>query len=229
MGCVEVPSRRHGSEAYIPASPDATVDDSWPPASREIAIERARRQRLEKGGLAIDDATLECVADAVMDPGYRLHGLYYTAEERADDEEVSEALGAAVEGYLRRFPEIDGGVRFGWRDGQRTLYVGLVGDARAHEVELRRIADDRVAFERVQRRESEREALADRILADEPSLLAAGFEVIAAWIEPRRGVVEVELVGGRDAAAGARYFDGRYCDAVAGEWLRPSRMRGVRP
>ena len=85
MGCVDVPSPQHWPEAYVPADLQADgEEDDWRPASRQIAIELARQVRLEQGGLAIDDATLERVADAVMDPEYPVPGAYYTAEELAD-------------------------------------------------------------------------------------------------------------------------------------------------
>lgn len=97
MAYVDVPSHHHGREAYVPATPDDDGEDDWPPASREIAIEKARQMRLEEGGLAIDPATLERVADAVMDPRYRRPGVYYTADECED--EVPEDRCWAVDEY----------------------------------------------------------------------------------------------------------------------------------
>jgi hypothetical protein len=220
MVSVDVPSHHDGREAYVPATPGDEGEDDWPPPSREIAIEKARKWRLEKGGVPVDRATLGRVADAVMDPRYRRPGAYYTADECED--EVPEDRCWAVDEYLRRHPEIDGGTRLAWLDGRHTLFIGLVGDARVHEAELRRIGGERVAFESAPRTVSELDAIADRILADEPALRGAGFAVFATWIEPQRGVVEVELVGGRDAAAAVQYFTGRYGDAVAVEWLGPS-------
>jgi hypothetical protein len=172
MGCVEVPSHVHEPEAYVPPETEVAEED-WPPASREIAIEHARQMRLEEGGLPIDDATLERVADAVMDPEYPVPGAYFTAEELADDERMEEARSVpwgvvyataeeladedrvdegddgpwgAVDEYLRRHPEIDGGTRLGWRDGRRTLFVGLVGDAEAHKAPLLEIGGGRVVW-----------------------------------------------------------------------------------
>jgi hypothetical protein len=254
MGLVEVPSRVHGPEAFVPPEPDADGEDDWPPASREAAIEQARQVRLEEGGLPIDDATLERVADAVMDPEYPVPGAYYTAEELADDERVEEAGSVpwgvvynvaegpadeerldeghhgpfeAVDEYLRGHPEINGGTRLGWRDGQRTLFVGLVGDAEAHKAPLLQCGDERVAFEQVPRTVRELETLADRIIDDRTVLQAAGFDLMEIGRDPQRGVVHVALVGGRDAAVAMGYFAGRYGDAVAVEWLGPSQYREV--
>ena len=242
----------HGPEAYVPSELEADGEDDWPPARREIAIEQARQTRLEEGGLPVDDATLERVADAVMDPQYPVPGLYLTAEELADDERVEEAgsvpwgtlvyQGAqepaddhvaegerdpfgAVDRYLREHPEINGGTRLGWRDGARTLIIGLVGDAEPHKVPLSRIGGERVMFEQLPRTVPELDALADRIIDDGTALQAAGFDLLEIGPDLQRGAVRVELVGGRGAAAARDYFAERYGDAVAVEWIGPSRYR----
>jgi hypothetical protein len=254
MNCVEAPSPQHEPRAYVPRDPDADREDDWPPASRELAIEYARQGRLEEGGLPIDDATLERVADAVMDPDYPVPGAYYTAEELADDERIEEGSSVpwgvvyamaeeladdervdegddgpfgAVDEYLRGHPEIDGGTRLGWRDGRRTLFVGLVGDAEAHEAPLLEIGGGRVAFERVPRTVTELEAVRERLRAEWKLLEAAGFQPLVISTDRERGVVEIDLVGGPDAAAAEDYFAGRYGDVVAVRWLGPSRHREV--
>lgn len=251
---MEVPSRAHGSEAYVPVEPDADEEDDWPPASRETLIDQARQARLEEGGLPIDDATLERVADAVMDPEYPIPGLYYTAEEIADDERMNEASsvpwgvthalpwdsvdndraderddarGSAIDAYLRRHPEIDGGTRAGWRDGRRTLIVGLVGDAEAHKAPLLAIGDGRVAFESVPRTVRELKELAARVADARTALQAAGFELLEIHSDLQHGVIAVSVVGGRDAASAQAQFAERYGDAVDVEWLGPSRHREV--
>jgi hypothetical protein len=254
MHWVETPSREHEPEAYVPSDPDAAGEDDWPPASRELAIEYARQGRLEEGGLPIDDATLERVADAVMDPEYPVPGAYYTAEELADDERMEEGGSVpwgvvyamaeeltedervderddgpfgAVDEYLRRHPEIDGGTRLGWRDGRRTLFVGLVGDAEAHKAPLREIGGGRVAFERVPRTVTELEAVRERVRADLALFEAAGFQPLVITTDRERGVVDMDLVGGSDAAAAENYFAAQYGDTVAVRWLGPSRHREV--
>jgi hypothetical protein len=256
MGRVELPSHVHEPEAYVPPEPDADVEDDWPPASREIAVEQARQVRLEEGGLPVDAATLERVADAVMDPEYPVPGLYFTAEELADDERVEEGgsvpwrgivygateeladeervdeagdddLFGTVDEYLREHPEIDGGTRLGWRDGRRTLFVGLVGDAEAHKAPLLELGGGRVTFEHAPRTVRELETLADRIIDDRTALHAAGFDLMGIGRDQQRGVVHVELVASRGAVSAGEYFAGRYGDAVAVEWLGPSRNREV--
>jgi hypothetical protein len=255
MACVEVPSRVHRPEAFVPSELEHDdEEDDWPPASREIAIEQARQVRLEEGGLPIDDATLERVADAVMDPEYPVPGAYYTADELVDMERVDEDDGVpfgaiyamaeepaaeaavdqgghgffgAVDEYLRGHSEINGGTRLGWRDGRRTLFIGLVGDAEAHKGQLIRIGNERVAFEHVPRTVRELEALAERIMDDRTELQAAGFDLMEIGRDPPLGVVHVAVVGGRDAALARKHLAGRYGDAVAVEWLGPSRYREV--
>jgi hypothetical protein len=256
MRCVEVPSHQEWPEAYVPPALNADGEDDWPPASRKVAIEEARQMRLEEG-LPIDDATLERAADAAMDPEYPVPGAYFTAEELADDERMEEGgsvpwtgvvydvadaeeladepreaparddLLGMVDEYLRGHPEIDGGTRLGWRDGRRTLFIGLVGDAEAHKARLLEIGGERVAFEHVPRTVRELRALANRIVDDRTVLEEAGFDLISVGSDPQRGVVDVRLVGGRDAAPARDYLARRYGDAVAVEWLGPSRDREV--
>src|SRR4051812_7411845 len=134
-------------------------------------------------------------------------------------DEVADDRREAVDAYLRRHPEIDGGLRVGWRDGRRTLYVALVGEAAAHEDRLRELAGERIAFEHVPRTVTELEAVTDRLVADVPELGAAGFELLGLVPDHRRGAVEAEVVGGPDAAAAEQYFAGRYGDAVRVRWL----------
>lgn len=216
-------------EAYVPPAPHAGVEDDWPPATREIAIAQAREMRLEEGGLPVDDATLERVADAVMDPDWPLPDVFLTAEELADDErlEEDEEFFAGVKEYLHRHPRIDGGVWMGWRDGRRMLCVGLVGDADSHKAALSRLGGDRVAFEPVPRTVRELDALQDRISADVRKLDAEGFRLLSSMPDPQRGVVRVDLVGGDDAAAAQRHLAARYGEAVAVAWHGPSRYREV--
>jgi hypothetical protein len=230
MNCVDAPSPQHEPRAYVPRDPDADREDDWPPASRELAIEYARQARLEEGGLPVDDATLELVADAIMDPEAQEAGLFFTAEELAEEERVDEGDDPgcrAAEEYLRRHPEIDGGVRLGWRDGRRMLFVALVGDADAHKAEIARIGGARVAFERVPRTVTELDAIQARVTADRSELVAAGFHLLVVGTDRQHGVVRAHVVGGLDAAAAEEYFAGRYGDAVAVEWLGPSRHREV--
>jgi hypothetical protein len=225
MGCVEVPDYLHEPEAYVPVEPPAYDIDDWPPASRKAAIEYAREARLEEGGLPVDDATLERVADVIMDPDGDA-GLFFTDEELDEEAEVDENdLCAVVDEYLRRHPEIDGGTRVGWKDGRRLLYVGLVGDAPAHKAALSQIWPGRIAFEHVPRTVGALEAVMDRLSADLTTLQAAGFDLLTAAPHQRRGVVQVDLVGGPDAAAAAEYMAERYGDVVAIQWRGPSRYR----
>jgi hypothetical protein len=152
------------------------------------------------------------------------------AEELADEERVDEGDGGpfgAVDEYLRRHPEIDGGTRLGWRDGRRTLFVGLVGDAEAHKAPLLEFGGGRVAFERVPRTVTELEAVRERLRAEWKLLEAEGFRPLVVSTDRERGVVDVELVGGSDAAAAEDYFAAQYGDTVAVRWLGPSRHREV--
>jgi hypothetical protein len=226
---METPTPEDGFEAYVPAAPKVDREDDWPPATREIAIEQAREMRLEEGELAVDDATLERVADAVMDPDWPLPDVFLTAEEldELDRLEEDEDLSMAVKEYLRRHPQIDGGVREGWRDGRRLLFVALVGDAEAHKAPLTQLGGDRIAFEQAPRPLPELHALQDRIFDDADELRAEGFDLLLAYSDPERGVVRVELAAAGGAAAAERHFAERYGDAVAVQWRGPSRDREV--
>jgi hypothetical protein len=226
---VDTPTPDDGFEAYVPAAPKVEGEDDWPPATREIAIEQAREMRLEEGGLPVDDATLERVADAVMDPDWPVPDVFLTAEEleELDRLEEDEDLSLAVKEYLRRHPEIDGGVREGWRDGRRLLFIALVGDAEAHKAPLTQLGGDRIAFEQAPRPEPELYALQDRIADDAEKLRAEGFDLVSGHSDPARGVVRVQLAAARGAAAAERHFAERYGDAVAVHWLGPSRYREI--
>src|SRR4051794_26500419 len=141
---------------------------------------------------------------------------------------VGEDVRAAIDTYLNRHPEVDGGVRVGWLDGRRTLFVGIVGEPGAHRAALARIGGERVVLEPGRPRTvGELEALVDRMLADLAELHAAGFEIAAAWQDPARGMAEVEIIGGSNEAAARDYLAARYGDAVAVEWLGPHSHREV--
>jgi hypothetical protein len=212
-------------EAYIPPAREAGHERSWPPASRVIAIEQARRARLQERGLAVDDDTLERVADAVMDPRYRIVGSFYTAEESED--ELPDGVYERVEQYLDRHPEIDGGIEIEWRNERLTLFVGIVGDPQAHRAALARIGGERVVLERRPRTVAELRAIEDRIDADTPQLTDAGLRLESVWSKPERGVVEVYVIGGSDESAVAELFAGRYGEAVVVVWLGPRPHREV--
>jgi hypothetical protein len=218
-----------GPEAYIPTAPPAGIEDEWPPATREIALEQAREMRLEEDGLPVDDATLERVVHDVMNhPDWPLPGAFLTAEELADDEllEEDEEYFRRIKDYLRRYPDIDGSIWMGWRDGHRIVYVGLVGDAESHKAALSQLGGDRLAFVRVPRPVHDLEALQSRISDDVRRLDAEGFRVLSSMPDPQRGVVRVDLVGHAVAAA-QQHLAARYGDAVAVEWHGPSLWREV--
>jgi hypothetical protein len=156
--------------------------------------------------------------------------VYALPWDSADDDRADErddARGSAVDAYLRRHPEIDGGTRAGWRDGRRTVIVGLVGDAEAHKAPLLAIGGGRVAFESVPRTVCELKELAGRVADDRTTLQEAGYDLLGIHTDPQRGVVPVSVVGGGDAAAAHAHFAERYGDAVDVEWLGPSRRREV--
>src|SRR3954447_3106161 len=233
-------------EAYIPSDADPDRERYWPPASRAMAIEWAREQRLRERALAVDDATLGRVGDAIMNElarpqGRRVRrsgpppGLYYTPEEREDDRRWMSSRGGvpdgfyeAVEEYLERHPEIDGGIDHGWRDGRRVVFVGIVGDAQPHRAALARIGGDRVVFERRPRTVSELQAIENRIHADEAELMAAGLRLEGVFFPPMGGsVVYVGVIGGSDERAVAEFFAERYGEGGAVSWLGPSSHREV--
>jgi Bacterial RNA polymerase, alpha chain C terminal domain len=215
--------------------PDAGHARCWPPASRASAIEWAREARLQMRGLAVDDATLERVAEAIMDNACPLSGAYYTAEERAD--EIPDGLYGAVREYLDRHPEVDGGVQVGWAGWRWTLCVGIVdggsvGVMHEHRAALRRIGGERVVVERrpvvaEPCTVAELRAIADRVRADEPELTRAGLSLVEIWWDPAFGVVEVVVVGGPDHSAAAGFFAARYGETVHVDWLCAGRVAEV--
>jgi hypothetical protein len=244
---IEAPSSWLEPEAYVPPTrPPWRGDWWWPPASRAMAIEWARKVRLSVRGLAVDDATLERVADAVMDeladpqgrrlrPGRPPPGLCYTAEERQDV--ILDSVHDAVKEYVDRHSEVDGGsaevvgrVDVGWRDGRWTLFVGVAGDPHPHRAALTRIAGERVVVESrpPPDTDAELDAIEDRIRADDPQLPTANLSVVEVRRNPWHGVVEVQVVGDRDAVDGAaEFFAARYGDTVAVRWLGPYRFLEV--
>ena len=92
-----------------------------------------------------------------------------------------------------------------------------------HRHDLGRACD----AEQVPRTVRELKALADRIVEDRPALEAAGFDLLMTSQDRQRGVVQVHVVGGRDAGSARDYFAGRYGEAVAVEWRGPSLYREV--
>jgi hypothetical protein len=63
-------------EAYVPREPGPEVERYWLPSTRAFAIEWAPQARLaHDSGLAVDDATLERVADAQLADARRRGGL----------------------------------------------------------------------------------------------------------------------------------------------------------
>src|SRR3954452_694386 len=69
-------------EAYIPSDADPDRERYWPPESRAMAIEWAREQRLRERALAVDDATLGRVGDAIMNELARPQGDESAARAR---------------------------------------------------------------------------------------------------------------------------------------------------
>jgi hypothetical protein len=69
----------------------------------------------------VDDATLERVADAIMDPANPPPWEPFTAEERKDH--LPGHLWDAVHGYLNEH-DLFGYVDIRWRDARRTFVVG---------------------------------------------------------------------------------------------------------
>jgi hypothetical protein len=214
-------------KAFLPPPPEVFDDGSWPPRTRAIAMARAREGRMHERGLMVDDATLERVADVIMDPEYDEAGIYYTADER--DDELPIGLPEVVQEYLDARPAIDGGVELGWRDGRQVIFIGLVGDLEPHRAALTRMGGDRVVLEPRPRTVGELDAIAERIRADVPELAAAGLEIDprSIWTRPERGVVQVLVTGGSDRRAATVPFAARYGSAVDVGWRGPSRLREV--
>jgi hypothetical protein len=138
---------------------------------------------VRESGLPVDDATLECVADAVMDPASPPPWHPFTTEERTDD--LHSHRWDAVQGYLADHPEIDVDVEVRSRDGRQRLVVGIVGDPGPHRAPLARIAGSRMIVERRPPRPAhtaaELGAIAERVSADMPELAPAGLHV--AWLD----------------------------------------------
>jgi hypothetical protein len=210
--------------AYLPPVPGPEVERYWLPSTRAIAIEWARWARIPSyTGLAVDRATLERVADAVMDPANPPPWAPYTAEERKD--ELPDHLWDAVHGYLIDHPDVDGTVDVRWRDGKRTFVVGIVGDPEPHRAPLARVAGSRVVVDRRpdrRRTQAELQAVAQRIDADDPQLAAAGLSVLMDWV-PGLDEIEVQVTGGSDERFVADLLAARYGDAVSVVWLGPHR------
>jgi hypothetical protein len=204
--------------AWVPE--DACDEPNEPPMTRAEVIAAARAQRLEEGGLAVDAATLESVADTVMDPEYMWPGLYYTAEEAVDD--VPEQLVERVQDYLRDHPEAAGGLRLGWKDGRRVVFVGFVGDVDVHRTALTSMAGDRVVVEAQQRTAVELSEIVERIDRDREALARLGYDVLVLGDADHEDRVFAEVVGGANGVEAERLFRARYGPAVEVEWLGPS-------
>lgn len=162
-------------------------------------IAAARTQRLEEPGLAVDDETLERVADTVMNPDYRLPGLYYTAEEAADN--VPQEIRDRVCAYVGGHPDINGGLRLGWRDGRRVMFVAVTKDLELHQRALAGPCGERVVVEAVPRSEQELHALQDRISTDREALRALGIGLPGISPNPSAGIVELWIVAADEEQA----------------------------
>ena len=219
------PDPRRFPRAYLPDVGTADTSGDLTSIPRAELRRRAREQRLEDRGLPVDDATLERVVDAVLDPEFPYPGPFLTFEEARDD--VEEDVTSAVDLYLDRHPEVDGGRRWGWRAGLRVFVAQLAGDRDgSHEAALRAI-DDRVEVEHVPRREAELKALAERIVDDHDALSAAGWRWLEVSPDTDDGKVDVQVVGPAGAEAAEAYFGAAYGDAVRVTWLGPTDEREV--
>jgi hypothetical protein len=209
----------HEVEAFFPNS-DRWVKRAEPdPPDRAGVIAAARAQRLEEPGLAVDDETLERVADTVMDADYGLPGLYYTADELADD--VPAEIRDRVVDYVDRDPDMNGGLRLGWRDGRRVMFVAVVKDIELHRSALADLCGDRVIVESVPRSERELLALQERISADGEVLRALGIDQSGSSFDPSLGVVELSIVAA-DGEQAQRTLSARYGPAVRVASCTPS-------
>ena len=112
------PSRDLEPGAFVADWGDETHPDDLPPPDRAEVIAEARRVRTETGGLAIDEDTLQRVADAVCDPGYPYPGLFLTAEECRD--EVPEEVAERVRDYAHARPDVYADHWVGWKAGKRS-------------------------------------------------------------------------------------------------------------
>jgi hypothetical protein len=211
-------------EAYVPADAVREPSPVREPSTRAEVVAAAREQRLDEG-LAVDEATLEQVVDAVLAPDYPAPGLYFTLEELRD--RVPEATRDRVHTYLDEHPDVDGGIRSGWRDGRRVLVVGIAGSPDDVERAAAALADDRVVVERRGRSVLELEALSERLDEDRDELGRLGLRPVVWGPVPEAGVVEAEVIGGPDPATVQRRFAERYGSDVRVVWLGPSRHREV--
>jgi hypothetical protein len=110
------------------------------------------------------------------------------------------------------------------------VVLRIVGDPEPHRAALARLyRGDRLVVEhrppRPARSQAELNAIADRLLADEPELATVGLHRVWMARAPELGEVEVHVVGGRDERAAAEFFATRYGDAVTVWWQGPSRFR----
>src|SRR6476469_3220229 len=191
-----------------------------------MAIEFARQARLRgRGSFAIDDATLERVADAIMDPANPPPWVALTAEERRD--ELPKGLWDAVQEYLGDHPGVGGYVELGRRDGRSTFFVGIAGDRRPHEAALAAIGGDRVVVEPWQEAppctDAELWAIQERLSADAAELATAGWHVVDVLDSACYGLV-IAVVGVPGEHAAAEFFSARYDTALAVRWLGPHRL-----
>ena len=214
-----------GTEHFIAREPGPEVERHWSASTRALAIEFARQARLRsRDDLAVDDATLERVADAIMDPANPPPWLALTAEERAD--ELPPGLWDAVHGYLIDHPDVDGSVDLAGRHGRATFIVGIVGDVQPHRAALTAIGGDRVIVEpwggRPPYTDDELGYVADRVDADAVEVALAGWHVVDV-LPAVRGGLDVFVVGVPGARAATEFFASRYGAAVTARWLGPHR------
>ncbi|HWH09995.1 MAG TPA: hypothetical protein VG165_02620 [Solirubrobacteraceae bacterium] len=211
----------HGeTEAFFPRPDVAEGPPEDDLVDRHAVIAAARRQRLRDPGLAVDRETLERIADAFADTDRvafesphpaGLPGLYYTPEEAAD--EFPDEVRDRVLEYAERNADVIGGVRFGWRDGRRMAFVGVVEDLESHNEALTAIGGDRVLVEPAVRSERDLHALQDRVFGDAEELRALGISLASGWPKPSDGIVELSIVSA-DAEQAARILSERYGPAV---------------
>jgi len=193
-------------DAWLPCDVWETPREEKP-LDRAAVIAAAREQRSQQPGLAVDDDTLERVADCVLDPNYWLPGLYYTPEEAADGV-PQETRDRGVE-HLAGRPGLSGGTRMGWRDGRRVMVVRVVEDLEEHRMALAELCGDQVVVEAAAHSEQELEALHDRVWADDAALRALVIDLALGGPSPNSGTVEVEIVAA-DAEQAARTLLERY-------------------
>lgn len=205
--------------AYVPLGDEVEPEDELDFQDRESVIAFALQQRLAEGGLPVDRATLEQVADTVMDPGYRLPGLFYTAAE-ADDEVPDEVVDAVRE-YLAGQPGLSGGTRMGWSDGRRTLFVRVVRDLDRHRSALADIAPGQVVVEPAAHSEEELGEIEDRISDDMDELRDAGIEFFEWGSDPNEGVVSLGVIAA-DKDAALKTLHDRYGPLVVIESWAPA-------